>query len=780
MTHFNQSSSTISLSNATVLNNPALKLSTMALSVACIVYTGFHGSLAHAETLPAAIDNVVTLPSELPSDQVTASDERSSTMSSAAIPDCHHESMHSGRTGQNCELAPIVVTASNPQNSQAYLIQADPKQPIQPVPATDGADYLKHIAGFNVIRNGGTNGDPVFRGMFGSRLKILTNGSEMLGACPARMDAPTSYIAPQNFDEITVVKGPQTVLFGAASAATVNFARTPERLTGDTITGQASATAASNQRFDNDIETILGNQQGSIRLNANTSRSDDYKDGNGDKVPAQWRKWNADLSATYTPTDDSWFELSAGKGDGEARYAGRSMDGSQFLRESVGLRFAQNNLLPWLQKLEGQVNYNNADHVMDNFSLRRPSAMNMGSGHGHGSGAMDNMSEMDGSGGMNMGGMMGMSSAMAMQLARKTISGRLAATLNWLDYTLVSGIDASHSEHKGRMGGQYTYQAMPWDKDAEFEQNGIFTELSKPLADNRKLITGLRIDQHEVKYLAHDAATEAYPTPYGKTRRETLPSGFIRLENNWPEQNINGYVGVGHVERMPDYWELFTPVHSGSSSAFLGVKPEQTTQLDLGFTHRAGSWSSWASLYAGKINDFILIGYHHHAGHSGNSAGAKNIDASIAGAEAGTSYQFTDNLIADLNVAYGWGRNETDNRPLPQIAPLDARIGLTYQQEQLSVGALLRLVDRQDRVALNQGNIVGYDLGKSSGFGVFSVNAAYQFNPLLNLSIGVDNLLDKAYSEHLNRAGNSAFGYAATEIINEMGRNFWAKVTIKY
>ncbi|MCP6037196.1 TonB-dependent copper receptor, partial [Klebsiella pneumoniae] len=83
----------------------------------------------------------------------------------------------------------------------------------------------------------------------------------------------------------------------------------------------------------------------------------------GKKVPAQWRKWNADLSATYTPTDDSWIELSAGKGDGEARYAGRSMDGSQLLRESVGVRFAQNNLLPWLQKLEGQVNYNNADHV---------------------------------------------------------------------------------------------------------------------------------------------------------------------------------------------------------------------------------------------------------------------------------------------------------------------------------------------------------------------------------------------------------------------------------
>ena len=753
---------------APILAAPILRLSTTALSVACIFYAGFNGNMAYAEPLSAASLAAVQDPS--------VSGGRATT---AAIPDCHSgQGLH---TGQHCELSPIVVTASNPQTTQAYLIQADPKQPIQPVPATDGADYLKHIAGFNAIRNGGTNGDAVFRGMFGSRLKILTNGSEMLGACPNRMDAPTSYIAPQNFDEITVVKGPQTVLFGAASAATVNFARTPERLEQDTITGQASVMTASNQRFDNDIETILGNQQGSIRLNANTSRSDDYKDGNGKKVPAEWRKWNADITATYTPADDRWIELSAGKGDGEARYAGRSMDGSQFLRESVGLRFAQKNLSPLLQKLEGQVNYNNADHIMDNFTLRTPSPMDMGGGHEHdamsGMDHMDDMDDMPSSNGMSMGSM---DSAVAMQLARKTISGRLAATLNWLDYTLVTGVDASHSEHKGRMGGQYNYKDMPWNKDAEFEQTGVFAELSKPLSDTRKIIAGLRIDQHEVQYLARDAATEAYPTPYGKTRSETLPSGFIRLENNWPELNLNGYVGVGHVERMPDYWELFTPVHSGNSSAFLGVKPEQTTQLDLGLTHNAGPWSSWISAYAGKINNFILIGYHHHEGHMGNSAGAKNIDATIAGAEAGTRYHFTDNLTGDLNVAYGWGRNDTDSQPLPQIAPLDARIGLTYQQDQFSVGTLLRLVDRQDRVALNQGNIVGYDLAKSSGFGVFSVNAAYQFNPMLNLSIGADNVLDKAYSEHLNRAGNSAFGYASDEIINEMGRNFWAKLSVKY
>jgi iron complex outermembrane receptor protein len=110
------------------------------------------------------------------------------------------------------ELSPTVITAIAP--SSPLTIVTNPKDPRQPVPASDGADYLKTIPGFALVRNGGTNGDPVLRGMFGSRLNILTNGGMMLGACPGRMDAPTSYISPETYDKLTVIKGPQTVLWG--------------------------------------------------------------------------------------------------------------------------------------------------------------------------------------------------------------------------------------------------------------------------------------------------------------------------------------------------------------------------------------------------------------------------------------------------------------------------------------------------------------------------------------------------------------------------------------
>ena len=90
------------------------------------------------------------------------------------------------------DMDPVVITAVAPDSPLTFI--TNPKTPRQ-LPASDGTDYLKTIPGFSAIRNGGTNGDPVLRGMFGSRLNILTNGSSMPGACPGRMDAQLLYLA---------------------------------------------------------------------------------------------------------------------------------------------------------------------------------------------------------------------------------------------------------------------------------------------------------------------------------------------------------------------------------------------------------------------------------------------------------------------------------------------------------------------------------------------------------------------------------------------------------
>lgn len=226
-------------------------------------------------------------------------------------------------------LESIVITGVAPTSPLTFV--TDPKIPRQPIPASDGTDFLKTIPGFSAIRNGGSNGDPVLRGMFGSRLNILTNGSSMPGACPSRMDAPTSYISPENFDELTVIKGPQTVLWGpGASAGTIRFDRQPPQFIESGIIFDGGLTGGSWGRNDQSADLTVGNEKFYARVTGNHSHSQDYKDGAGNIVESRWDKWNTDLAVGFTPDADTFIELTAGTGDGEARYAGRGMDGTKF------------------------------------------------------------------------------------------------------------------------------------------------------------------------------------------------------------------------------------------------------------------------------------------------------------------------------------------------------------------------------------------------------------------------------------------------------------------
>ena len=650
---------------------------------------------------------------------------------------------------QTKKMAPIVVTAQDNRLSNGLMVQANPKQPIQPVPATDGADYLQSIMGFNAIKNGGTNGDVTFRGMFGSRIKILTDGTENLGACPARMDAPTSYINPESYDRITVIKGPQTVQYAnTGSAATVIFDREPENLTANQpYRGQASVLMGSYGRLDHNVEAAIGDETKYARINANRSVANDYQDGNGDKVHSNWERWNADLSLGWKPTQDSWIELKGGKGDGEAAYAGRTMDGTQFQRESLGLHAEQKNLTDVIKKVEVQVDYSYNDHIMDNYKMRTPPMM-----------------------------------PMAMEVTRRTLNTRAAITTEWDNFSVISGVDRQENKHAGNMYMRDANPIPPLDGDLRFESYGAFSEWTYRLNPNNKLVAGARFDHVKVGSAEND-----------QERTDTNPSGFIRIESTLPEHGFKTYAGIGYVERSPDYWELYSTAtdHGNGSTNMMGqssylmvnnlnnLKTEKTAQLDIGFEQQHGAWNTWASAYAGLINDFILVRYN-----APNASQmyplANNVDATIAGAEAGVGYQFNEHLQADLSAMYAWGENTTDNKPLPQIAPLEGRLNLRYVQEKYSLGLLWRAVAEQNRISLNDGNIVGYDMGKSKAFSTLAMNATYKYSEALDFSVGIDNLLDKAYSEHLNKSGAALFGYAANEQFNNIGRNYWARVSMKF
>ena len=80
--------------------------------------------------------------------------------------------------------------------------------------------------------------------------------------------------------------------------------------------------------------------------------------------------------------------------------------------------------------------------------------------------------------------------------------------------------------------------------------------------------------------------------------------------------------------------------------------------------------------------------------------------------------------------------------------------------------------------ATGYGNIVGQDIGRTPGFGVFSQHAGYRPKKGTLIRGGIDNLFAKTYAEHISRSGAAVSGFTQTTRVNEPGRNLWVKLNI--
>jgi iron complex outermembrane receptor protein len=646
---------------------------------------------------------------------------------------------------KSSRLEEVVVTA--PMMLEPLVVTTDPKAPRQPVPAHDGADYLKTIPGFSVIRKGGTDGDPVLRGMAGSRLNILLDGEQILGGCGNRMDPPTAYVFPESYDKITVLKGPQTVLYGPGnSAGTVLFERTIKRFDQPGWKFNGSLAAGSFGRNDQVADIRAGTPDYYFQGTATRSDANDYEDGDGRKVHSAFTRWSTNGAVGWTPDNDTRLELTGTHSDGQAAYADRTMDGVKFARDNVGLKFEKNRISPLVEKAEAQVFYNYVDHVMDNYSLRPISGMKM-------------VSNPD----------------------RETVGGRAAIGLRLAEETKATlGVDYQTNKHTLR--STTNYANMPRIEDANFRNYGLFGELTHFLGERDKLIAGLRADNWNAQdkratLTITGLGTVANPT-VGKERNETLASGFGRYEHDLAATPATLYAGFGHTERFPDYWELISATKESETtlSAF-DSRPEKTNQLDAGVVYNSGRLTASVSGFYSKIDDYLMVQSNFVKG-ARTATIVRNVNATTWGGEAGLSYALSANWKTDATLAYVRGDNDTDGTALAQLPPLEGRLGLTYDNKVWTVGSLLRLVSEQSRFDLNKGNIVGQDIGHTSGFGVFSLNAGYRPKKGTLISGGIDNLFDKTYAEHISRGGAAVSGFAQTTRVNEPGRNLWVKLNI--
>jgi len=655
----------------------------------------------------------------------------------------------------------IIVTA--PLTDSPLTLVLDPKKPQQPIPANDGASFLKNVPGFTLVRKGGTDGDPVLRGLAGSRLNLLVDGAEMLGGCGMRMDPPTAYIFPELFDKVTVIKGPQTLRHGNGNlAGVVLFDRDREKAEQPGVKGFGSLTAGSWERKDAVAGVTAAGSKGFIQANASHAESQDYEDGGGNKVHSSYERQSLNLNAGWKINEDTRLSVDTSGSRAEADYADRTMDGVKFDREGYGAKFEKKNISQVISKVEAQVYHNYIDHVMDNYSRRTKPAGNY----------------------------------MVNNPDRETDGARFSTELILSPSTQLDiGLDAKANTHTLRTASNASqsvadaYASLARNKDLEDETLGVWTELRHDLNDKSRLKGGLRLDDWSAdRWNGNSSANYGIATGgYIGSADETLPSGFLRYERDLEGQPAQFFIGLGHAERGMDHWEATTWNGLTPSSK---LNPEKNNQLDTGVIWSTDRLSTSISIFYSKIDDYILTcniaGGCNAASpqQTGSTANydSINVDATRYGGEADMAWRFTDHWTLRGALSYVHADNDSMNVALAQTPPLEGRVGLDYTTGPWTLGGLVRMVDEQDRVHVNYGNIVGQDLGPTDGFATLALNASYKPTEKSLVSLGIDNVFDEKYAEHISRDGDATAiaGYTGDARVNEPGRTLWAKASIEF
>ena len=641
-------------------------------------------------------------------------------------------------------LDEVIVTGY--RTATPLTLSTDPQRPRQPIPAADGAGYLKTIPGISVVRKGGTGGDPMMRGMGGSRMVMDMNGGMMSGGCPNRMDPTATYAFPETFSRIIVNKGPQSVRYGASIAGSVIFERETERFERPGARGSVSILGASNRRFDELTDVAAGGAEGYARIIQTRNYARDYADGDGHRIHSGYGRHSLTGIVGLTPDPDTLFEVSYDRSRGWAKYAHGMMDGSQFDRDSYAVKFERAHLSPVVEKLTLNFNHDTIDHIMDNYTFRP-------------------------------GGMMGT------DVKRVQYGVRAVTDLRFSPQTSAAvGLELRRDAHyfaeaHKRLKGSF-------NNDMDINNFGIFLEYNRDLRERSRLLTGLRYDRTETDY--HNAR---FRNGMGRLVRDLVPgsasdhavSGFVRWERTAKKQPLTFYVGVGHAERPADYWEAYHTWaahsnrvnHQTSSPSVTRPAKEKNTQLDLGWVYTGDKTNANLSLYYAHVDDFILrkpVG------------GYGNVDARLYGFEAEITRTVSPLWTFGASLAYTRGDDRTNNAALPQIAPLEANLTAKYTHKKTEANAVWRLVSKQNRYHKGYGSVTGTDYGPTGGFGILSLSLAYRPDENLTFSLGVDNLLNKTYAEFVNysEAAIPALGISAGGHITEPGRTLWLKGSYKF
>lgn len=635
-------------------------------------------------------------------------------------------------------------------------------------PAADGGSFFKSIPGVDAVRMGGHGIDPVIRGQQQEQLNIISDGAFIFGGCPNRMDPPAALSSIDSFDSVTVEKGFQSVRHGpGGSGGTVILERKapmlddakPYRIRGGLAVNGNGAGVNGN------LDVAAKVAGGYVRAQGNKSRASDYEDGNGKKVRSAFKQWSGGLELGWTPGNGTELSFSAERDKtNDTLFAGAGMDSPYGITDVVRFKFDKELDGETVKAVRINVYDSRVDHLMDNYSLR------------------------------DVGNMW-----MRTPTSSDTTGLKAEADLNVADMPVLVGVDYKNLDRTGiRYGGMNatklnTVQSYVWP-GVESREVGVYGEGTMDLGSQDSLKMGLRYDNvHVTAGLADQQATYAgantrsanqlYTFYYGygfSTVTEHNVSGLLRYEAKLSEDSTL-FTSVSRSVRTANTTERTMAGDMGTaSSRWVGnphLDPEQHYQVDVGMDTNLNGWNVSGTAYYDYVHEFIFRDAARGQDGMPQSDGAtvyRNINAVLAGLDLSAQHTFANQLSVNGSLSYTYGQNEETNNALPQIPPLKLGMDVSYPAGDWLVGTRVNAAMKQGRVDTDSNTGSGRDVGKTSGYMTADLYASRLFGDSFELGLGVTNLFDKTYANHLNKS-NSVDNTEAQ--VNEPGRSFYVRLT---
>lgn len=663
-------------------------------------------------------------------------------------------------------LTDIIVTG------QRHAVTTDEIENDKEIISTpDAALLVARAPGAALIDNGGLSGQIQYRGLFGDRILVRVNGQRFSSGGPNLMDPPLHYAPMALVDRIELDRGISPVRKGPGLGGGVNaILKQAQFSKGASMQPQANLTIGYRS---GDNSYLLGglaslsSERVKLGVIASYEKGDNLQFPGGTIASTSFERLNYGAHAG----------LKVGEGSLTLSYRRQETDPTGNPPFPMDIQYFNTDFLSLAYEgelsdhlyLEVQVGRVAVRHLMDNFSLRQ-----------------------------------GPSNPMRLRATFADADTSTASTtlrMGTPDRHIRLGADVYVTDTDVRitnpMNADFFLTSL---NNISGSRVGGFVE-SRVAFGQIEAEVGARFDHHRMEA---GSPFLGNAVPMGP---RILANGFAASDRTWSDDTIDVVarfwsdmesfkprLSLAHKTRVANAVERFSWLPTGASGGLadgniyvgnLTLRNEKAWIAEIGFDYNDNRFYARPTFFYRRVDDFIqgvpfddtpdIIDspVEMVANMNGDPTPLRfgNVDAEIYGADLDFGWNISGPLNLDGTASYVRAKRRDIDDNLYRIAPPNARVALSWQEEVWHLGAELQIFADQGEVSATNSE------QPSNGYLLMGLFGHVELTSSFTLDASIENLFDKNYTEHLagyNRISGSDVAIGAR--IPEAGRSAFIRL----